>query len=89
MTYREWLEWRNDYFKLNKNFHYSNMDPQEKEKLKENCENLLNDIIIRACEEDEAHKIAAIKAGKGSQAVGESWMIFHLKVLKKHLNEIL
>ena len=72
MTYKEWLEWRRVYFKINKNFHYFDMNPEEK--LKKDCKNLLHDMIIRASEEDEAHKAAAIKAGKGSQAVGESWM---------------
>ena len=54
------------------------MNSQEKQKIKDNCKALLNDIILTAEEEDEAHKIAAIKAGKGSQAIGESWMVFHL-----------
>ena len=89
MIYEEWIEWRANFFKKNKNFNSSNMTPQETEKLKSNCKNLLGDIIIKAQEDDEANKIAAIKAGKGSQAIGESWMVFHLKVLEKHLNEIL
>ena len=65
------------------------MNQEGKEKLKKDCGSLLDDIITRAHEEDEAHKVAAIRAGKGSQAVGESWMVFHLKVLKEHLNEAL
>ena len=43
---------------------------------------LINQIIERAEEDDEFHKKNAIKAGKGSQALGESWMVFHLKALK-------
>lgn len=65
------------------------MCPQEKQKLKDNCKSLLNDIILTAEEQDEAHKIASIKSGKGSQAVGESWMVFHLKILRDNLNEVL
>jgi|TARA_R110000751_G_scaffold42375_3_gene98488 hypothetical protein len=65
------------------------MTPEEAEKTKENCRSLLNDIILTAEEQDAVHKVAAIKAGKGSQAVGQSWMVFHLKALKEHLNEVL
>ena len=62
---------------------------QEKEKLKIDIKNLLSEIILKAEHEDQLHKISSIKAGKGSQAVGESWMLFHLKVLEKHLNDVL
>lgn len=91
MTYKRWLEWCNDYFKLNNDFSKGNlkMSPEEIEKTKKNCKSLLNDMILTAKRQDEAHKAAAIKSGKGSQAVGESWMVFHLKVLKKHLDEVL
>lgn len=89
-TYQEWITWRERYFKLNP-FHKSNstMNSEEKQKIKDNCKALLNDIILTAKEEDEAHKIAAIKAGKGSQAIGESWMVFHLKALRDNLDEVL
>lgn len=43
---------------------------------------LLDQIIEQAKEEDELQKAHAIKVGKGSQAIGESWMVFHLKALK-------
>jgi hypothetical protein len=91
MTYSEWVEWRNDYFKLNNNFNEGNlhMSPEETKKTKENCKSLLNDIILTAQDQDEAHKVAAIKVGKGSQAIGESWMVFHLKALKEHLDAVL
>lgn len=46
---------------------------------------LLDQIIERAKEEDQACKINAMKAGNGSQAIGESWMVFHLKALKELL----
>jgi len=64
------------------------MNPEELNKTKENCKSLLNDIILTAQDQDEAHKVAAIKVGKGSQAIGESWMVFHLKVLKDNLDEV-
>ena len=43
---------------------------------------LLDQIIDQAKEDDELQKAYAIKVGKGSQAIGESWMVFHLKALK-------
>ena len=46
---------------------------------------LLGQIIEQAKEDDELQKAYAIKAGKGSQAIGESWMVFHLKALKQLL----
>ena len=89
-TYQEWIAWRETYFKLNA-FYKSNspMNSEEKQKIKDNCKSLLNDIILTAEEEDETHKIASIKAGKCSQAIGESWMVFHLKALRDNLDEVL
>ena len=43
---------------------------------------LLDQIIERAKEDDEIQKSHAIKAGKGFDAIGEIWMVFHLKALK-------
>ena len=43
---------------------------------------LLDQIIERAKEDDEIQKSHAIKAGKGFDAIGENWMVFHLKALK-------
>ena len=43
---------------------------------------LLNQIIEKAELEDLEHKKNMIKNHKSSQAVGESWMLFHLKKLK-------
>ena len=89
-TYQKWIAWREEYFKLNTFYKLNSpMNSQEKQKAKDNCKALLNDIILTAEEEDEAHKIAAIKAGKGSQAIGESWMVFHLKALRDNLDEVL
>ena len=52
-----------------------------------NAKNLLNQIIEEAEEDDRRHKIKSIKAANGEQAIGKSWMIYHLNVLKKLLNE--
>lgn len=48
---------------------------------------LLSQIIERAQEEDKLHKAIAIKQGNGANAVGESWMVFHLKALKEILEQ--
>ena len=45
--------------------------------------NLLNQIIEMAEKDDEQNAIRAINEGKGERAVGESSVVFHLKVLKK------
>ena len=52
-----------------------------------NAKNLLDQIIEEAEHEDNRHKIRAIKDANGEQAIGQSWMIYHLNVLKKLLNE--
>ena len=46
---------------------------------------LLDQIIERAKEEDKAQKVLAIRHGNGANAVGESWMVFHLKALRSIL----
>ena len=43
---------------------------------------LLNQLIEKAEEEDKRRKIHAINSHKAQQAVGEGWMLFHLKKLK-------
>lgn len=48
---------------------------------------LIDDLIAIETERDRAHKAAAIKAGKGRQALGESQMLFHLKELRKLVEE--
>ena len=48
---------------------------------------LLDQIIERASEEDEVQKSLAIKHGNAANAVGESWMVFHLKALRKILEQ--
>ena len=48
---------------------------------------LLSQIIEKAKKEDESQKAFAIRHGKASNAVGESWMVFHLKALKTILEQ--
>lgn len=43
---------------------------------------LLDQILKKAIFDDEQHKTEAIQNNKGNQAIGESWMVFHLKALK-------
>jgi|LUMV01.1.fsa_nt_gb hypothetical protein len=50
--------------------------------------NLLDQLIQKAEEEDKLHKAAAIENNKACQAVGESWMVFHLKALKELLDSV-
>jgi len=45
--------------------------------------NLINQLLEQAKEDDLLHQRAAIAAHKASGAVGESWFVFHLKVLKE------
>ena len=44
---------------------------------------LVGQIIEKAEQEDLAYKARVINSNKASQAVGESWMVFHLKALKE------
>ena len=48
---------------------------------------LLDQIIEQAEVDDQNQRAEAIRNNKGSQAVGENWMVFHLKTLKKLLLE--
>jgi len=49
--------------------------------------NLINQMLEYAKVDDEEHKIQMIAEGKGRNAVGESWVIFHLKALKEILED--
>lgn len=53
----------------------------------ETANSLLDQIIEAAASDDEILKDYWISQGKGERAVGESFVIFHLKALKKLLNE--
>ena len=44
---------------------------------------LLDQIIERAEYDDTELKKDMIDKNKGSEATGESWMVFHLKLLRK------
>ena len=52
-----------------------------------NVNNLLDQIIEGAEEQDEYLKDYWISKAQGEKAIGESFVLFHLKVLKKLLNE--
>ena len=49
---------------------------------KEAALRLLNECIERAKKEDEIHKANALANNKAEQAVGESFMVHHLKALR-------
>ncbi len=50
-------------------------------------EKLLSQIIEFAEIQDEKSKSQSVKDGKGEKAVGQSWMIHHLNLLKQLLEE--
>ena len=52
-------------------------------KNKEKTLNLLNQILGVAAHEDKRHKEHMLMTGKGSKAIGDSWMVFHLKELRE------
>ena len=56
-------------------------------KNKEKVLNFLDQIIEKAEADDYEYKAAALAANKASQAIGESWMVFHLKALKELIKE--
>ena len=49
--------------------------------------NLLDQLIQAAVEQDEYLKDYWISKAQGEEAIGESFVVFHLKALKKLLNE--
>ena len=63
----------------------------KKEKMPNNrmdlVNNLLDDILNAAAQDDEHLKDYWITSGQGEKTVGESFVVYHLKVLKKLLNE--
>ena len=52
-----------------------------------NANNLLDQIIEGAEEQDNYLKDYWISKSQGEKAIGDSFVLFHLKVLKKLLNE--
>jgi len=66
------------------------MDNIELEKIDaklKNANNLLDQIIEGAETQDEYLKDYWISKAQGEKAIGESFVLFHLRVLKKLLNE--
>ncbi len=63
----------------------------KKEKMPNNnmdlVNNLLDDILNAAVRDDEYLKDYWVTSGQGEKTVGESFVVYHLKVLKKLLNE--
>ena len=53
----------------------------------ETANNLIDQLIIAAARDDEHLKDYWIAKGQGEKAIGESFVVFHLKALKKLLNE--
>ena len=49
--------------------------------------NLLDQIILAAQQDDEHLKDYWLTSGQGEKTIGESFVVLHLKVLKKLLNE--
>ena len=62
-----------------------------KEKMPNNntdkANSLLDQIILAAQQDDEHLKEYWLCSGQGEKTIGESFVVFHLKVLKKLLNE--
>ena len=48
---------------------------------------LVDQLVEVAQQEDLKHKKEAVAKGKGSQAIGDSFMLYHLKRLKEALEE--
>jgi hypothetical protein len=53
----------------------------------ETANSLIDQLIIAAAQDDEHLKDYWIGKGQGERAIGESFVVFHLKALKKLLNE--
>lgn len=49
--------------------------------------NLVDELLKMAVMQDEEHRKQALKEHKGSQAIGNSFMVFHLRKLKQLLSE--
>ena len=47
---------------------------------------LLDQILEKAQEDDRIHKSQKV-GSKASETIGESWYVFHLKLLKKSMEE--
>ncbi len=56
-------------------------------KKKKEALTLINDLLATALEDDKRHKAWCLKNNKAQQAEGESFWVFHLKVLKELVEE--
>ena len=52
------------------------------------AQTLTDDLVVIALQADEQKKAAMLAAGRGRETIGESIFVFHLKVLRKKLEEI-
>ena len=52
----------------------------------ERANNLIDQIIVAAAQDDDHLKDYWISKAQGEKAIGESFVVFHLKALKKLLN---
>jgi len=48
---------------------------------------LLEQIILKAAQEDVEYKNRMIAEHKGQKTVGEGWMLHHLKILQKLIHD--
>ena len=53
----------------------------------EQANNLIDQLIVTAEQDDECLKQFWIGKGQGEKTIGESFVVYHLKSLKKLLNE--
>ena len=53
----------------------------------ETANNLIDQLIVAAAQDDEHLKDYWISKAQGERAIGESFVVYHLKALKKLLNE--
>ena len=60
------------------------MDDKEKIKI---ATNMITEMIELAQAVDKKHKAEALAKGKGEEALGESWIVYHLKALKELLED--
>jgi len=65
----------------------NNMDLLNIDTKLKTANNLLDQIIESAAKDDEYLKDYWIGKAQGEKAIGESFVLFHLKALKKLLNE--
>tara|TARA_B100000131_G_C17642386_1_gene420638 strand:+ start:152 stop:343 length:192 start_codon:yes stop_codon:yes gene_type:complete len=60
----------------------------EKSEKLENLKKLLSHLLEKAEQEDLIHKKKSLESNKASEAIGESFWVFHLKEARQLLNDI-